>query len=112
MKIGVRESALSFAIFGGVVFALMSVDRTYASGWGRCSPAAASRVWVTAQAIGGVLWTALRTQSIENAPMVVFATVGVVLTLFMLEKLVAALVLAIEPISTRRRSSSGSSATG
>ena len=26
MKIGVRESALSFAIFGGMVFALMSVD--------------------------------------------------------------------------------------
>jgi hypothetical protein len=33
--------------------------------------------------VGGALWTALRTQSIENAPMVVFATVGVLLTLFM-----------------------------
>jgi len=30
------------------------------------------------------LWAAARYQSIENAPLVVFATVGAVLTLFML----------------------------
>jgi hypothetical protein len=34
--------------------------------------------------LASVLWSALRHQSIENAPMAVFATVGVLLTLFML----------------------------
>ena len=47
--------------------------------------------------VGGALWTALRTQSIENAPMVVFATVGVRAHAVHAEELVAALVLAIEP---------------
>jgi len=85
MKIGVRESALSFAIFGGVVFALMSIDPNVRERLGEMfSGGGVSRLGDRAGDIGGVLWTALRTQSIENAPMVVFATVGVILTLFML----------------------------
>ena len=35
--------------------------------------------------LGGALWSAARHQSIDNAPMLVFATVGTVLTLFMLK---------------------------
>ena len=34
--------------------------------------------------LGDALWTAARHQSIDNAPLVVFATVGIVLTIFML----------------------------
>jgi hypothetical protein len=34
--------------------------------------------------LADALWSAARYQSLENAPMVVFATVGIVLTLFML----------------------------
>ena len=33
---------------------------------------------------GSALWSAVRHQSIENSPMLVFATVGTVLTVFML----------------------------
>ena len=35
--------------------------------------------------LGGALWSAARYQSIENAPLLVFATVGAVLTVFMLK---------------------------
>jgi len=34
--------------------------------------------------LGSALWIAARTQSIDNAPMLVFVTVGAVLTVFML----------------------------
>ena len=34
--------------------------------------------------LGSALWYAVRTQSIDNAPLLVFATVGTVLTIFML----------------------------
>jgi hypothetical protein len=83
MKLGVREGVVSAAVFGGIVLALMSRDDRLrdlvvlhaggASSWG-------SR----ASDIGSVLVSAARHQSIENAPMVVFAVVGAVLVLFML----------------------------
>ena len=85
-KLGIREGAISAAIFGGVMFALVSVDArvrehvsdlvgnsTSVAPWG-------SRVGELADA----LWSAARYQSIENARLLVFATVGAVLTLFML----------------------------
>ena len=34
---------------------------------------------------GGALWSAVRHQSVDNAPLLVFATVGTVLTIFMLK---------------------------
>jgi hypothetical protein len=82
MKLGARQGIASAAIFGAMVFALMWTD---------------PRVWdvVTSQAgsasswgsragdIGSVMLSAARHQSIENAPMVVFAVVGAVLVLFM-----------------------------
>ncbi len=84
MKVGVRESVLSIAVFAGIIIALASVDPTlrermtdFVSGGG------VGHLGNRAGDVGGALWTALRTQSIENAPMVVFATVGVLLTLFM-----------------------------
>ena len=84
VKLGVREGALSATVFSCVFFALLSVDprvRDHVSDLfrGGASP------WSSRLGeLGDALWTAARAQSIDNAPMLVFATVGVVLTLFML----------------------------
>lgn len=82
MKIGARQGVASAAVFGAIVLALMWNDDRLrdlvvlqagsASSWG-------SR----AGDIGTALLGAARHQSIENAPMVVFAVVGAVLVLFM-----------------------------
>jgi hypothetical protein len=82
MKLGVRQGVASAAVFGALVLALMWTDDRVrdvivsqaggASSWG-------SR----AGDIGSVLVSAARHQSIENAPMAVFAVVGAVLVLFM-----------------------------
>ena len=85
-KLGMREGALSAAIFAGVMFALVSIDprvRDHVSdlvgGTTSVAPMGARL-----GELGNVLWSAARHQSIDNAPMVVFATVGIVLTIFML----------------------------
>jgi len=86
LKLGMREGALSAAVFGGVMFALVSVDprvRDHVSDLTGGSTGIAplgSRLGE----LGSVLWSAARHQSIDNAPLVVFATVGIVLTIFML----------------------------
>jgi len=84
MKVGMRESVISFAVFLGVIVALTTVDPNLHQRLGDVvSGGGVSQLSGRASDVGGALWTALRTQSIENAPMVVFATVGVLLTLFM-----------------------------
>ena len=86
LKLGIRQGALSAGVFGAIMFALVSVDarvRDHVSelvgNSGSVAPLS-SRMTDLLDA----LWAAARHQSIEHAPMVVFATVGVVLTLFML----------------------------
>ena len=85
LKLGMREGVVSAAVFGGVLFALVSVDprvRDHISDFvGRGSVAPLS---ARASDLGSALWSAARHQSIENAPLLVFATVGTVLTVFML----------------------------
>ena len=86
LKLGIREGALSAAVFGGVMFALVSVDprvRDHVSDLAGGSTSIAplgSRLGE----LGSVLWSAARHQSIDNAPLVVFASVGIVLMIFML----------------------------
>jgi hypothetical protein len=85
-KLGLREGVVSAAVFGGVMFALISVDPRVHE---HVSDLLAGNKGVAPMSarlgeLGGALWSAARTQSIDNAPMVVFATVGVVLTIFML----------------------------
>jgi len=82
MKLGSRQGIASAAVFCAIVLALMwADDRVHdlvvtqaggASSWG-------SR----ASDIGTTLLSAARHQSIENAPMAIFAVVGAVLVLFM-----------------------------
>ena len=85
LKLGMREGVVSAAVFGAVLFALISVDPrvrdhiTDFFGGGSVAPMSAR-----AGDLGSALWSAARHQSIENAPLLVFATVGAVLTVFML----------------------------
>ncbi len=86
LKLGMREGALSSAVFGGVMFALVSVDprvRDHVSDLAGGTTSVAP-IGARLGELGSVLWSAARHQSIDNAPMVVFATVGIVLTIFML----------------------------
>jgi hypothetical protein len=83
MKLGARQGIASAAIFVAMVLALMWKDDRVrdlvvvhaggASSWGN-----------RATDVGTTLVSAARHQSIENAPMVVFAVVGLVLVVFML----------------------------
>ena len=85
-RFGIREGAVSAAVFTAVLFALISIDprvRDHVSdllaGGGGASP------WGARLGdLGDALWMAARHQSLENAPLLVFATVGAVLTVFML----------------------------
>ena len=81
-----RQGLASAAVFVALIAALVSIDdrvqerfsELFVSGNG-LSP------WGDRVGdLGGALASALRHQSIENAPLLVFATVGAVLTVFML----------------------------
>ena len=85
-RLTMRDGAISAAVFGGIMFAVVSVDprvRDHVSElFGNTTNLApmSSRAGDLADA----LWTSVRHQSLDNAPLVVFATVGVLLTIFML----------------------------
>jgi hypothetical protein len=87
LKLGLRDGAISAAVFGIVMFALISTDprvhdhvsELFAGGSGMTP-------WGDRLGdLGSALWSAARNQSIDNAPVLVFTTVGAVLTLFMLK---------------------------
>jgi hypothetical protein len=85
MKFGVRDGALSMAIFAGVIFALTSIDPNVRERLSDLFVGGGVSRWGDRLGdLGGALWSAFRTQSIDNAPLLVFATVGVILTVFML----------------------------
>ena len=85
MKVGLRNSALSAVVFMVVLFGLTMLDPRvrdtlsdlFASG--NVSPFG-DRLGDA----GSAVWSAVRYQSIENSPMLIFTTVGTVLTVFML----------------------------
>jgi len=85
LKLGIRDGAVSAGIFAAILFALVSTDARVHDhvsdlfgGTGAVGP------WGDRLTdLGSALWTAVKDQSIDNAPLLVFATVGAVLTLFM-----------------------------
>jgi hypothetical protein len=87
MKLGIREGAVSFGVFCGVLFALTTIDPRVRDRMGELvgsgSVGDVSPWTHRVGELGDALWAAARTQSLENAPLLVFATVGVVLTIFM-----------------------------
>jgi hypothetical protein len=87
LKLGMRQGALSAGIFGAIMFALVSVDarvRDHVSDLVG-NTASVAPLSTRFSELADALWTAARHQSIENAPLVVFATVGIVLTIFMVK---------------------------
>ena len=85
MKLGIQQALASTGIFALIVLTLASVDERVRM---RVNELAAGSDGVgswgdKAASLGDAVWSAARHQSIENAPLVVFATVGAVLFLFM-----------------------------
>lgn len=85
MKLGFRELVVSPAIFASILFGLVSVDERVRDRFGNLmSPGDGFAPWGTRLAeLGDALASALRYQSLENAPLLVFAAVGATLVLFM-----------------------------
>jgi hypothetical protein len=83
MKRGMRQGVVSAAVFGLIVLALAWTDDRVRELV--VSEASGASTWGSrAGDIGSVLISAARHQSIENAPLMVFAIVGAVLVLFMI----------------------------
>ena len=87
LSLAKRQGALSAAIFVAIMFALVSVDARVRDQVSELIGNTASVAPLSSRVadLGDALWSAARHQSIENAPMVVFATVGIVLMLFMVK---------------------------
>jgi hypothetical protein len=86
LKLGLRDGAISAAVFGLVLFALISADPRVHDHVSDLFGAGAVTPWGDRLTdLGSALWSAARNQSIDNAPVLVFTTVGAVLTLFMLK---------------------------
>jgi hypothetical protein len=85
-RLGIREGAISGVIFAAVMFALISVDPRVKDRMTDLWASGGVTPWADRiNELANALWAAARTQSIENAPVVVFVTVGTVLTVFMLK---------------------------
>jgi membrane protein implicated in regulation of membrane protease activity len=84
-KMGIRDTALSVFVFGAVLFALVSFDpRVKDEVSTTLRTTSAFSLGHRAGEVGGTLWRAARDKSMDGAPVVVFASVGALLTLFML----------------------------
>ena len=83
MKPGVKQSALSLTVFTGILAGLLSVDDRVRGRFNDLLYDGAGSWNTQLAALGGALLDAARHQSIENAPLVVFAAVSAVLVLFM-----------------------------
>jgi hypothetical protein len=84
-KFGFQQALASSAVFVLVLLALVSVDDRVRERFNELiSGGETVGTWgERASYLGDAVVTAARHQSIENAPLVVFATVGAVLFLFM-----------------------------
>jgi hypothetical protein len=87
MTKGTRQALVSAAVFGLLLVMLVSVDQRVRE---RATQMVSrgdglSSIGDRTKDLGGALLSAVRHQSIENAPLVVFATVGAVLVVFMLK---------------------------
>ena len=86
MKIGLKQSIASAAVLGALLLVLVSIDpRVREHMTGIVSPGGASTMGRGLMDTVGVLVSALKHQSIENSPLVIFAVVGAILVVFMLK---------------------------
>jgi hypothetical protein len=87
MKKGTRQAIVSAAMFAGLLLMLVSVDTRVRERFREILTGGdgVSSLGDRTSDLGGVLVSAVRHQSIENAPLLVFASVGAVLFVFMLK---------------------------
>jgi len=85
MKLGLKGSALSIVVFMVVLFGLTMFDpRVRDTLADLFSSGSVSPFGDRVGDAGSAIWSAVRYQSIENSPMLIFATVGTVLAVFMM----------------------------
>lgn len=85
MKLGLKGSALSIFVFMVVLFGLTMFDpRVRDTLADLFSSGSVSPFGDRVGDVGSAIWSAVRSQSIEHSPMLIFATVGTVLTVFMM----------------------------
>jgi hypothetical protein len=81
-----REGLLSAAVFAAILFALVSVDPRVEAQMTDLVRGATATSWTARLGdVGNAFWSAARDHSIDSAPLLIFATVGTLLTLFMLK---------------------------
>jgi hypothetical protein len=89
MKLGVRQGIASAAVFSAILLVLVSIDDRVRERFGELvhggSNGSLTPWGDRAGDLGGALVAAAKHQSIENAPLLVFAAVGAVLFVFMLK---------------------------
>jgi hypothetical protein len=86
MRFGIKQSLASAAVFGIVLLLLVSFDPRVRDRFVNLAAGdGVSTIGHRAEDLGSTLVTAVKHQSIENAPMVIFATVGAILVVFMLK---------------------------
>lgn len=86
MKLAVRQSIASVAVFVAVLLMLVSVDDRVRDRFSDLASGDGGSSW--ANRVGdlmGTLVSAAQYQSIENAPLLVFSVVGAVLVVFMVK---------------------------
>lgn len=83
-KFGIRQALVSSAVFAAILTALVFFDAGVRDRFtDLVSSGGASSVTDRVAYFGDAVFDAARHQSLENAPMVVFATAGALLFLFM-----------------------------
>lgn len=86
VRLGIRQALVSTAVFGVIVMTLVSVDAGVRDRFNELvSPAGVGTWGDRAAFLGDAVVTAAKQQSIENAPLVLFATAGALLFLFMVK---------------------------
>jgi hypothetical protein len=83
MRIGIKQSVLSATVFAGILLGLVSVDPRVREHLAELFYGGGGAIDGRLTGLGEALIDAARYQSIENAPLVVFAAVSAVLVLFM-----------------------------
>lgn len=83
-KLTIREGMISAGIFGAILTALVSVDPRVHERFADVFSGGNVAPWGDRVGdLASALWAAVRYQSLDNEPLLVFATIGAVLTLFM-----------------------------
>jgi hypothetical protein len=86
MKLGIRQGIASAAVFGAVLLMLVSIDDRVRDRFSDLVGSGGVTPWGDrASDLGNAVMSAIRYQSIENAPLLVFAAAGAILVAFMLK---------------------------